>query len=68
MKNLKGYTIEDAAYLVCSAMKNAGVTAVLSGGAAAAIYAPKAYKTQDLDFVLHFAVSMPSANPSSAVT
>jgi len=63
VKNLKGYTIEDVAFLVCTAMKNAGVTAVLSGGGAATVYAPRAYQTRDLDFILHFAISMPKAGP-----
>ena len=63
MKDLSGWTIEQVAFLVCTAMKNAGVTAVLSGGSAATVYAPRAYTTRDLDFVLHDTVSMPAAGP-----
>lgn len=44
-------------------MKDAGVTAVLSGGSAASVYAPHAYTTRDLDFVLHDTLSMPPACP-----
>ncbi len=61
MKCLKGHTIEDVAYLVCTALRDAEVTAVLSGGGAATVYAPRAHETDDLDFVLPFAVSMPDA-------
>ena len=44
-------------------MHRADVTAVLSGGGAATLYAPKAHQTRDLDFILHSAVSMPEAKP-----
>ncbi len=44
---------EDVAYEVCSAFHRENVLAVLVGGGAATYYAPRAYETKDLDFVLH---------------
>ncbi|CAN5410635.1 hypothetical protein BH11ARM2_BH11ARM2_35520 [soil metagenome] len=43
----------DVAYKVCSAFDRNSVVAVLVGGGAATFYAPQAYETKDLDFVLH---------------
>jgi len=60
---LENASFEDVAFLICTAMHQAGTTAVLSGGGAATFYAPKAYQTRDLDFVLHFAIAAPSAQP-----
>lgn len=37
--------------MVCSALNQAGVTAVLTGGSAATFYAPEAYQSLDIDFV-----------------
>jgi hypothetical protein len=42
---------EQLAALVCTALGRHGVAVVLSGGGAAAIYAPSAYESMDLDFV-----------------
>ena len=50
---------EDVAFVVCTAMHQANVTVVLSGGGAATIYAPKAQQTDDLDLVLPFMFSSP---------
>ncbi len=47
-------TLEDVAFEVCTVVDAVGVTAVLSGGSAATVYAPKAYQSRDLDFILHF--------------
>jgi hypothetical protein len=55
-------TFEDVAFAVCTALDRSGVTAVLTGGGAATIYAPAAYQTRDLDFILQFA-SEPSQEP-----
>ena len=41
-------------------MDRAGVVVVLSGGGAATFYAPEAYQTKDLDFVLPFVFRSPS--------
>lgn len=47
-------TFRELAFLVCTALDRHGVTAVLSGGGAATIYAPEAYQSRDLDFILGF--------------
>lgn len=52
--DLKGRSLEDLAYEVCTAFRRVNVVAVLVGGGAAAFYAPRAYETRDLDFVLPF--------------
>ena len=44
--DLRGKSIEDVAFIVCSAMERAGVTVVLGGGGAATFYAPAAYRTR----------------------
>lgn len=45
-------TLTDVAFLVCSALDRLSITAVLTGGSAATYYAPEAYQSRDLDFVL----------------
>jgi len=45
-------TLTEVAYEVCTALGRAGFTAVLTGGSAATFYAPEAYLSDDLDFVL----------------
>ena len=40
------------AFKVCTALQDVGVEAVLCGGSAATFYAPDAYQSSDLDFVL----------------
>lgn len=50
-----GMTIVEVAFEVGTALADANVVAVLSGGGAAATYAPEAYQTQDLDFILQSA-------------
>jgi hypothetical protein len=47
-------TLTDIAFAVCSALERAGQRAVLCGGSAATFYAPHAYQSRDLDFVLSF--------------
>jgi hypothetical protein len=48
-------TLTDVAFAVCTALDRIGEPAVLCGGSAATYYAPKAYQSRDLDFVLRFA-------------
>lgn len=45
-------TLVDVAFEVCTALHRAGVTAVLSGGGAATLHAPRAIQSYDLDFIL----------------
>ena len=45
-------TLPEVAFEVCTALDRAGFVAVLTGGSAATYYAPKAYQSKDLDFVL----------------
>jgi hypothetical protein len=40
------------AFAVCTALSRAGYTTVLTGGSAATYYAPAAYQSKDLDFVI----------------
>ena len=47
-------TLADVAFAVCTALERAGERAVLCGGSAATYYAPEAYQSRDLDFVLTF--------------
>lgn len=50
------------AFAVSSALTKVGVKAVLSGGGAAAIYAPSAYTSHDLDFILSFGSGLAGRN------
>lgn len=45
-------SLREVAFAVCTALDRAGVTAVLTGGGAATLYAPEAIQSFDLDFVL----------------
>lgn len=47
-------TLTEVAFEVCTALDKKGFTAVLTGGSAATYYAPEAYQSRDLDFVLTF--------------
>jgi hypothetical protein len=47
-------TLVDVAFAVCTALDEAGITAVLTGGSAATCYAPDAYQSSDIDFVVTF--------------
>lgn len=42
------------AFKVCTHLSNNEVTAVLTGGSAATVYAPEAYQSRDVDLILHF--------------
>lgn len=45
-------SLTDVAFAVCTALSRVGVTAVLTGGSAATFYAPEAYQSVDLDFII----------------
>lgn len=47
-------TLTEVAFEVCTTLDRKGFTAVLTGGSAATYYAPEAYQSLDLDFVLTF--------------
>lgn len=45
-------TLEDVCFSVSTALAECGIDAVLTGGSAAAMYAPTEYMSEDADFVL----------------
>jgi hypothetical protein len=45
-------TLVDVAFAACTVLANAGETAVLCGGSAAAYYVPDLYQSLDVDFVV----------------
>ena len=61
----QGHALIDAAFDVCTALSTAGATAVLTGGSAATYYAPAAYQSVDIDFVL--TVASPDGSESDAL-
>jgi hypothetical protein len=46
--------LRKVAFLVCTALHKGGIEAVLTGGSAATVYAPRAYQSRDLDFIVTF--------------
>lgn len=50
-------SLREVAFCVCDGLRRAGITAVLTGGSAATVYAEGAYQSRDLDFVLTLAVA-----------
>ncbi len=57
-------TLVDVAYAVCTALDRAGITAVLTGGSAATFYAPDAYQSSDIDFVITFTAAAGQGEPA----
>ena len=55
-------SLRQVAFIVCTALDGAGVQVVLTGGSAATVYAPEAYQSRDLDFVIAFQSKGPMAN------
>jgi hypothetical protein len=53
---------------VAQALSNAGIRAVLTGGACASIYTRGAYQSSDLDFVLQNTISQSSLDAAMAAT
>lgn len=47
-------SLRELAFLVCTELDRTGTVAVLTGGGAATIYAPDAYQSRDLDFILNY--------------
>jgi hypothetical protein len=47
-----GSTLEDVSFAVAAALEAGGLSSVLTGGSAAALYAPQIYMSYDADFVL----------------
>jgi hypothetical protein len=45
-------TLTDVGFAVCTALSRVGIVAVMTGGSAATFYAPDAYQSRDLDFVI----------------
>jgi hypothetical protein len=45
-------SLGEVAFAVCTALHSGGVIAVLSGGSAAAVFAPDAIQSEDLDFIV----------------
>ncbi len=45
-------TLEDICFAVAAALETRGMSGVLTGGSAAALYAPQAYMSLDADFIL----------------
>jgi hypothetical protein len=54
-------SLREVAFVVCTAFDRIGVTAILTGGSAATVYAPEAHQSRDLDFILSF--RSPDAGP-----
>lgn len=52
MRITRDSSLREVAFAVCTALDRVGVTAVLTGGGAATLYAPEAIQSFDLDFVL----------------
>ena len=59
MKVLARDDLRTVAFKVCTALQETGVTAVLTGGSAATVYAPEVYQSRDLDFVLQVVEGSP---------
>lgn len=45
-------TLSEVGFAVCTALSHVGIEAVLTGGSAATFYAPEAYQSRDLDFII----------------
>lgn len=54
-------SLTHVSFAVCTALHKIGTTAVLTGGSAAAYYAPDRYQSRDADFVITM-----SSNPNAA--
>jgi hypothetical protein len=50
----RGASLSDVAFAVCTALNDADILAVLTGGSAATFYVPTVYQSADADFVLRY--------------
>ncbi|HEX5132541.1 MAG TPA: hypothetical protein VFX92_08645 [Candidatus Krumholzibacteria bacterium] len=66
MKIVRGTSLRDVAFVVCTALGKDGTEAVLTGGSAATVYAPRAYQSRDIDFIVTF--SSTEAAPGAVLT
>jgi hypothetical protein len=55
-------TLREMAFIVSTALEESKISAVLSGGGAATVYAPESNQSNDLDFVLSFWSSLGVSN------
>lgn len=60
-------SLRDLAFIVGDALDRAGIEAVLSGGGAATVYAPDAYQSVDLDFIIGYYTQL-SGVPATPLT
>ena len=60
-------TLTDVAFAVCTALNECDVTGVLAGGSAATYYAPRAYQSRDLDFIITLAIPSDRKRAGAAI-
>jgi hypothetical protein len=65
VKISRGSSLREVAFVVCTALDKNGTEAVLTGGSAATVYAPRAYQSRDIDFIVTF--SGPEAAPGEVL-
>ncbi|NIM18696.1 MAG: hypothetical protein GTO51_00375 [Candidatus Latescibacteria bacterium] len=66
MRISRSSSLPEVAFIVCTALHRGGITAVLTGGSAATVYAPHAYQSRDLDFIIEFRASNSNASETLA--
>ncbi len=52
MKITRGSSLREVSFVVCTALHESGTEAVLTGGSAATVYAPRACQSHDIDFIV----------------
>lgn len=60
-------SLTDVAFAVCTALNKCDVTGVLVGGSAATYYAPRAYQSRDLDFIITLAIPRDRKRAGAAI-
>ncbi len=66
MKVTRKSSLREVAFIVCTALHKAGIRAVLTGGSAATVYAPRAYQSRDIDFIITFQAA--GSNPKEVLS